>query len=207
MSIVLKITAAKGKAPKRGFDHYWSVMMEYAAGDRTFTARDVFNLSNASMSDIYDFLRRLTKAAIVELVADADKNDLKLYRVVTKQSMTPKVRRDGTIIEGVTKQKAMWNYLRLAGPNGFTAHDISVWASTDETRIGVDVARSYVGYLAKAGYLIELEKGKSGNLGIYRLAPKMNTGPLPPMVLRTKLVFDQNRHEIVGQIVTEEVQS
>ncbi len=34
----------------------------------------------------------------------------------------------------------------------------------------------------------------------------MNTGPLPPIILRAKGVFDQNRHEIVGPVVTEEVQ-
>jgi len=65
MGIVLKVTAVKGKSPKRGFDHYWTVMMDYAVAERTFTARDVFNRSNAPQSDINDFMRRLVKAGFI----------------------------------------------------------------------------------------------------------------------------------------------
>ncbi|MCM0751006.1 hypothetical protein DEA98_05260 [Brucella pseudogrignonensis] len=205
MGIVLKVTAVKGKSPKRGFDHYWTVMMDYAVAERSFTARDVFNHSNAQQSDINDFMRRLVKAGFIEPVASD--RDAATYKVIIRQSMTPKVRRDGTVIEGVSKQKAMWNHMRMsAGAQGFTAQDISIWASTDETRIGIEAAKSYIKFLAKAGYLTEVQKGKSGNLGIYRLSPDMNTGPLPPIILRAKGVFDQNRHEIVGPVETEEVQ-
>jgi hypothetical protein len=37
-----------------------------------------------------------------------------------------------------------------------------------------------------------------------RLKPSMNSGPRPPMILRAKLVFDQNRHRLVGDIMAEE---
>ncbi|WP_043062126.1 hypothetical protein [Brucella anthropi] len=206
MSIVLKLTAVKGKSPKRGFHHYWSVMMDFSLAERDFSARDIYELSNAPQSDINDFMRRLEKAKIIDATGAVDSRGSDLFRVIARQSETPKVRRDGTLVEGVSKQKAMWNYIRMAGPSGFTAQDISVWASTDNNQIALPTAKSYVKFLAKAGYLIELVKGRSGNLGVYRLAPKMNTGPLPPMVLRTKAVFDQNQHEIVGPVVTEEVQ-
>ncbi|RRY17883.1 hypothetical protein EGJ57_16155 [Brucella anthropi] len=206
MSIVLKLTAVKGKSPKRGFHHYWSVMMDFSLAERDFSARDIYELSNAPQSDINDFMRRLEKAKIIDATGTVDSGGNGRFRVIARQSETPKVRRDGTVVEGVSKQKAMWNYIRMAGPSGFTAHDISVWATTDSNRIALPTAKSYVKVLAKAGYLIELVKGRSGNLGVYRLAPKMNTGPLPPMVLRTKAVFDQNQHEIVGPVVTEEVQ-
>lgn len=206
MSIVLKLTAVKGKSPKRGFHHYWSVMMDFSLAERDFSARDIYELSNAPQSDINDFMRRLEKAKIIDATGTVDSGGNGRFRVIARQSETPKVRRDGTIVEGVSKQKAMWNYIRMASPSGFNAQDISVWASTDSNQIALPTAKSYVKVLAKAGYLIELVKGRSGNLGIYRLAPKMNTGPLPPMVLRTKAVFDQNQHEIVGPVVTEEVQ-
>jgi len=88
----------------------------------------------------------------------------------------------------------------------FTAQDIVAWSSTDNTRISIETAKSYIAVLARAGYLIEMVKGTPGKLGIWRLAPHMNTGPLAPMILRTKMVFDQNRHEIVGPVETEEVQ-
>ena len=209
MSIALKITVDKNKSPMRGIDHYWSVMMDHEMRGMTFTVPDIRAFSKfAHRDDISDFARRLEKAGIIARVGTKEGTRVAIYKIVERQNATPKVRRDGTIIEGVSKNRAMWNYMRTtAGAQSFTAQDIVAWASTDETPINIDSAKSYIGFLAKAGYLIEMVKGTPGKLGIWRLAPHMNSGPLPPMILRTKVVFDQNRHEIVGQIVTEEVQS
>lgn len=209
MSIALKITVDKNKSPLRGIDHYWSVMMDHEMRGMTFSVPDIRAVSKfAHRDDISDFARRLEKAGIIERAGTKEGTRTVIYRVVERQNSTPKVRRDGTIIEGVSKNRAMWNYMRTnAGAQSFTAQDIVAWASTDETPINIDSAKSYIGTLAKAGYLIEMVKGTPGKLGIWRLAPHMNSGPLPPMILRTKVVFDQNRHEIVGPIVAEEVQS
>jgi len=207
MSIALKITVEKHKSAMRGIDHYWSVMMDHEMRGMTFTVPDIMAFSkNAHRDDISDFVRRLLKAGIIERVGQKETRAI-IYRIVARQTATPKVRRDGTIIESVSKQRAMWNYMRTnAGAQSFTAQDIVAWSSTDDVRINVETAKSYIAVLAKAGYLIEMVKGTPGKLGVWRLAPHMNSGPLPPMILRTKAVFDQNRHEIVGPVETEEVQ-
>ena len=209
MSIALKISVEKSKSPGRGFDHYWSVMMDHEMRGMTFSVSDILAFSKlARRDDINDFVRRLEKAGIVQRIGIKEGTRTAIFRVAQRQTATPKVRRDGAVIEGVSKQRAMWNYMRTnAGAQSFTAQDIVAWASTDDSRINIETAKGYIALLAKAGYLIEMVKGTPGKLGIWRLAPHMNTGPLQPMILRTKAVFDQNRHEIVGPIVTEEVQS
>lgn len=208
MPIALKITVDGKHRPLRGIDHYWSVMMDHEMRGMTFTVPDIKAFSkDAHRDDISDFVRRLEKAGFVERVGLKEGSRTVIFRVVERQTATPKVRRDGSRIEGVSKQRAMWNYMRTnAGAQSFTAQDIVAWASTDDMQISVDSAKSYIAVLAKAGYLIELVKGTPGKLGVWRLAPHMNSGPLPPMILRTKVVFDQNRNEIIGPVITEEVQ-
>lgn len=198
MQVALKVTADKTKARLSGFDHYWSVMMDYEMMGKIFAITDIMAFCNGpnARSDINDFMKRLTKAGIIALADEKSKS----YRIVERQSATPRIRRDGTIITGVTKNQAMWNFMRTSvGAQGFTAQDIVAWASTDNTKINISTAKSYITVLAKAGYLIEIIKGSPGKPGMWRLAPDMNTGALPPMILRTKIVFDQNRYEVIGQ--------
>lgn len=202
MSIVLKLTAKKGKPVLRGFDHFWSFMMDRALTDASFSTADIFNCSNASKSNINDFTQRMEKAGFIERVSFTEPPR---WKVRIKQRATPKVRRDGTILAGASKQQAMWNTMRSpVSRTGFTAQDLMVWGSTDELKIAKETARSYIAMLANAGYLIQLVPGGPNKLALWRLNPAMNTGPLPPMILRTRVVFDQNRHEVVGESVAEE---
>jgi len=201
MSIVLKLTAKKGKPPKRGFDHYWSVIMDFAMHDKPFSVADIFSLSNTTRSDIHDYVQRLLKAELIERV-EIGSNGAVAYRALVRQSVAPRVRRDGTIIEEASGQQRMWNVMRSPGSRqGFTAADVAVWGMT----AGRETAKAYVKMLWQAGYLIRLDKGGPGTLATYRLDPRMDTGPLPPMILRTKAVFDQNRNEIMGEPLVEEV--
>ncbi|MBA5777443.1 hypothetical protein H2509_13375 [Stappia sp. F7233] len=208
MGIVLKLSLAKGTSPKRGIDHFWSVIQAHELAGETFTRGDILRMSNARRRDVDDFFGRLEKAGLVEKVGERGPRPEAVYRATVRQTATPRVRRDGTVIESAGKQKCMWNAMRSgAHRQGFTAQDIALWGSTDETAISLASAQAYIKALSKAGYLIPLVKGKPGAPGIWRLAPDMNTGPLPPMILRTKVVFDQNRHELVGPVETEEVSS
>ncbi|MCM0751924.1 hypothetical protein DEA98_13520 [Brucella pseudogrignonensis] len=159
MSIILKVTAEKNRPPLRGFDHYWNVMMDCAMNAQSFTAQDILDKSNTRMADIVDFLRRLLKAQIIAEDGAITADGRPSYRVLVKQSATPKVRRDGTIIHGVSKQQAIWNYMRSeAGRAGFTAQDITVWQRAGDTKLDIGAVKSYVGLLFKAGYLHEVEK-------------------------------------------------
>lgn len=202
MSIVLKLTAKKGKTALRGVAHYWSVIMDFAVAQRAFSYGDIRALSNSSDSDLHSFLRRLAKAGFIAKVPGTQPVK---WTVVIRQSAPPKIRRDGTVVKGASGRQAMWNAMR--GPvcrQGFTAIELMGYASTDEQTITLATARHYIEELLNAGYLAQLRAGVRGSPAIFRLAPHMNTGPLPPMTLKTKAVYDQNLNEVIGEAIAEE---
>jgi hypothetical protein len=202
MPVILKLTVKKGRPIRRGIDHYWSVMMDCAVSDASFSVNEILDRSVALRTDVNDFVGRLEKAGFIEKVALAEPPR---WTVNIKQRATPKVRRDGTVLAGASKQQAMWNTMRSpVSRSGFTAGDLVAWGSTDELKIAKETAKSYIAALAHAGYLIRLAAGGPTKAAVWRLSPAMNTGPLPPIILRAKIAFDQNRHEVVGESVAEE---
>jgi hypothetical protein len=66
--------------------------------------------------------------------------------------------------------------------------------------------KSFIQELRRGGYLLTLDDGGPAKPAIYKLRPAMNTGPLPPMILTAKIVYDQNRSQIMGEAVAEEAQ-
>lgn len=113
----------------------------------------------------------------------------------------PKVRKDGTEITMGKGREQMWLVMKVLAD--FSAIDLAVHASTGDTQVCESDAKSYIQYLHKAGYLVEVQPGKPGNRpgsGVktrYRLVPQKYTGPRPPMVQRVKQVYDQNLKKVV----------
>lgn len=208
MSIVLALTMKKtGKRVLRGNDHFWTVIMERHRDGKTFSIRDVDQASNVRDATIRDFIRRLEKAQLIELVEEHPTLIDNRYKPLVIQSAAPRVRRDGSVIESQPATRCMWNLMRAPlGRNGFTYVDLVGWARTDETQVSPNAAKTYIQMLRAAGYLIQIDPGKPGTPATWRLDPKMNTGPQAPMILRTKLVFDPNRQEVIGPAEAEEVQ-
>ncbi|TCP88950.1 hypothetical protein C8J31_102119 [Rhizobium sp. PP-CC-2G-626] len=208
MSIILSLRVQKGKSVLRGNNHFWSVVMERHRAGQTFSQADIFAASNDQDNTIRDFIRRMEKAGVIQLVEQAAKARESRYRPTIIQSRAPRARRDGSIIESQPGTRCMWNLMRApTGRSGFTYHDLISWGATDETKISAATARSYITMLFKAGYLIKLDAGKPGTAATWRLNPGMNTGPQAPMILRTKLVYDPNRGEVFGPAEAEEVEA
>lgn len=206
MSIVLSLKLQKSNAVLRGHDHFWSVIMGRHRTGQTFSVRDIDLASNADTGAVRDFVQRLEKARLIEAVGDVPTFVDRQWRPVVVQTAAPRVRRDGSIIESQPATRCMWNLMRgPMGRSGFTYLDLVHWSQTEETRISANTAKSYIGALNRAGYLIRLDPGKPGTPAIWRLDPAMNTGPQAPMILRTKLVFDANQQKIMGDAEAEEV--
>jgi hypothetical protein len=211
MSLVLKLSVSSAAILKRGQDHYWRVIREIGANGRTFSASDVLDLSNEPQrGTLNDFLRRLEKAGYIEAAGLQETNGpkatpAKLWRLLKSPARRPSLDREGRATRARASQQQMWNFMR--GPmarSGFTCRDLAAYASTDEVPVPLQTAKSFVKTLNGAGYLTAADRGRNGSR--WRLKPSMNTGPLPPMILRAKLVFDQNRHSVMGETLAEEVQ-
>ena len=101
----------------------------------------------------------------------------------------PRLRRDGGIVIQGRGQENMWRTLRTLNHTvGY--FELSALASTDEHPVSPNAARDYLGNLHHAGYVNKVADK-------YHLLPKKNTGPRPPMIQRTKQVYDPNLGKVV----------
>lgn len=118
----------------------------------------------------------------------------------------PRVKRDGTTVTQGLAQEQMWRTLRLL-KGDTNARELAAHASTPEVPVQETAAADYLGNLHRADYLLRTKEGKGKGCGgiqaRYRL--QRNTGPRPPMVCRTKALYDPNLGRVTwSPDVTEE---
>ena len=117
----------------------------------------------------------------------------------------PRLDRKGQLVKQGLGTEQMWRTMQMAGE--FDPHTLAAMASTPSVQIKLQTAQSYIGHLSKAGYLIVVAKPvfrggtKPTQPARYRINPAKNTGPRPPMIQRSKAVYDPN----IDQVVWEEV--
>lgn len=121
----------------------------------------------------------------------------------------PRVRRDGSRVTQGLAQEQMWRTLRMLGSGDTNARELAAHASSSAAAVAEVAAGDYLRVLATAGYLhctaAGHGTGRGGVLARYRLRAEMNTGPKPPMVCRTRVVFDPNLMAVTwAPVVTEE---
>ncbi|QDY99087.1 hypothetical protein FQ775_01145 [Nitratireductor mangrovi] len=206
----LKLVVSGVEPLLRGQDHFWKVIRTLGADGRTFSASAVSACSQEPHTGtITTFLRRLHLAGIVADTGERQKaangRQETLWQLAKSPEATPIVSRDGTQTRQRSAQQQMWNIMRgTAGRAGFTYRDLIALGSTDDLEIADNTAKSFIQQLSRAGYLQKLDAGGPGRPARWRLRPAMNSGPLPPKLLRAKLVYDQNRERVTGDVIAEE---
>lgn len=206
MPRVLTFYVPPGKPVLRGHDHYWQVIRDLHRGPEAWSVADIRRRcgEGADRSSIRDFVQRLVAGGFAR-EADGVEGPPR-YRLLKAPIATPCLRRDGSAGLQGRGQAAMWNVMRgPLGQNGFTAAEVALWASTDKVVVKLASAKSYIKHLNSAGYFVCLRKGGPRVPAAYRLKPAL-AEPLPPLVLRSQMVFDQNRGEIVGPVEAREVE-
>lgn len=103
---------------------------------------------------------------------------------------------------GGTAQEALWVTIRSL--KTFTTRELAIVASTDTLVIQPDVADRYLRRLRDAGYLT-LQRDAVAKSDSWRLLPRMNTGPKPPMLVQVSLVFDRNKRTVLDGPHSEEI--
>lgn len=110
----------------------------------------------------------------------------------------PKLNADGSPNTQGQGVEAMWRSLRILGE--LDAAALAISAGAGGVAVSVTTAKSYLAWLHKAGYVMQIGgsfRGGKGGLNRYRLSPQHNTGPRPPMIQRIGQVFDPNLGEVV----------
>lgn len=207
MSAILALKLNDYELRPRGNDQLWKVMREVGSNGRTFTVKDIEKQTRRQrFQDVQDYVRRLEKANILECVGKIEAGAWKgsrQFKLAAAPRLTPSVDRSGKQVFRHRGQTQMWNAMRSL--ERFSKHDLALSASTEECDVKVSTAQRYIGALKTAGYFLILQESRPGHAAYYRLRPDMKTGPLPPRILRTKVVYDQNRNEIVGPVEFDEV--
>ncbi|WP_417691521.1 hypothetical protein [Roseibium sp.] len=216
MSIQLEFRVTTGKPVYRGHDHYWSVIRDLGRGGQLFTFREIdLRCNDLDGECIGEFLRRLRRAGFLEVVETRQVSTAgsgptnqkvihqKIYRLLKRPSATPIINKNGSIGRQGLGQVQLWNAMRCL--NAFDTRELTLAANTPQVEVRIETARTYVFHLENAGYLQVLRAGKGTIGSIWRLKPGMNTGPRPPKILRSKMVYDSNRQQIMGTPVAVEV--
>ena len=116
------------------------------------------------------------------------------YRLIRDVGVEhPRLNRKGEAI--VTSRDTMWRSMKMLPM--FTAHDLALTATTSRCTVSPTDAIDYCKHLHAAGYLAVVREGGKEGRSVYRLLPGMRTGPLAPMVQRSKVVFDPNLNSVV----------
>lgn len=210
MSIQLELRVTPGDPIYRGHDHYWQVIRDLGKDNAEFTLAEISSRSHDRFNKcIRDFLHRLLKAEFVEVTRTFTvkpsrglPTEYSVYRLLKRPTKTPIINRDGSEGTQGAKNANMWTAMRCLSQ--FTKHELAISAATDDLPISVASAKTYIHHLKNAGYLLVLREGKARTPAIWRLKPSMNTGPEAPRILKTKIVYDVNRGQVMGAPVAEE---
>lgn len=196
-----------GKGPRQ---RVWEAIR--ARNGDAWTRYQIARAADVDDRTVATYLQALEKAGIVARVAEARINSLTAelsFELARDEGLeAPRLRRDGSRVTQGLAQEQMWRTLRLLTADT-NARELAAHASTGAVPVAEISARDYLLALAGAGYLLCTREGKGlGRGGVqarYRLKPARNTGPRPPMICRTKVVYDPNENRVVhAPVVTDE---
>lgn len=199
---------AGGKGPRQ---HIWEAIRAVGP-DADWMLYQIARAAGVTDSTVTTYVQALVKAGIVERIGERKISNVAAegrYRLIRNEGLeAPRVRRDGSRVTQGLAQEQMWRTLRMMAADT-NARELAAHASTPAIPVAEVAANHYLLDLARAGYLHCTQEGKgTGKGGIqarYRLKPGRNTGPRPPMVCRTRAVYDPNEGKVVwAKPVTDE---
>ena len=188
-----------GRGPRQ---QIWEVIRRQR---EDFTRTSIEKATRVDLATITSFLQSLDRAGYIEPTSEPARFiERKHYRLVQDCGVeAPRIDRSGAQVVQSRGTENMWRTMRIMGD--FSPRELAMRASTDETTVSVETAKAYARHLTQAGYLIVVEaghtfiRGKGAKQTTYRLLPAKYTGPRPPMIQRTKTVYDPNLGKVVWQ--------
>lgn len=159
-----------------------------------FNVASITQRSRTDRTVVNTYLQSLIKGAYVEVVSGALFKAQTLRLINDVGAEAPRITKQGTPSNAGQGIEAMWRTLRILGE--LSAHELAEQAST-AVPTTPSTAGSYLLWLKRAGYVVEVSPSKKGQKARYRLAPGKYTGPLPPMIQKVGQVFDPNLGKVV----------
>ena len=175
---------------------------------REWTRGQIALVSKVNDGTVGSYLNALLKAGVVEIVRRElarGRATERFFMLVKDEGLdAPRVNKSGGRVTQGLAQEQMWRALRML-KGDINWRELAAMASSTRAPVAPAAAADYLAMLNRAGYLVLVHEGKPGTQARYRLSPSRNTGPHPPMICRTKVVYDPNEDKVVWQpTVTEE---
>lgn len=171
----------------------WAVMREL----REFTVAELEDRTRVCEATIHGYIAALTKGKYLERKSDPALYPPRKGGHIAKARYAlindigvdaPRINAKGEESRQGCIREQLWRTMRILG--SFTTQDLIVHATTEDCAIKLGSAREYLKYLAKAGYIVQRQRG-----GPWRLVK--NTGPRPPVIQQIPQVFDPNLGTVV----------
>lgn len=178
----------------RGYEDYWRLIREADAARGRFTITEITEQTNVARYPVEHYVQRLVRGGFARLVERNRRGHA--FTLVKTPKTAPRLRADGSLIEGPTTQERLWRAMR--GLKQFSTRELA-YAATVTRAVPLKTAQRYINALAAAGYLTV--RGEDNKPKLYRLKPGMNTGPRPPSILVCEAVWDRNQNRIVGETI------
>ncbi len=142
---------------------------------------------------IEGYVRSLEKAGYVRRVTAHGRHSRARFELARDVGVeAPRLSKEGKPVDQGAKRLALWRAMKIL--KHFNATELQAAAGAT---VALADAKSYVHYLAKAGYLALVRKGDPHRHAQYRFIPARDSGPRAPMVQRVKHVYDPNLGAVV----------
>lgn len=189
----ISATAAAASREPQGRQPLWDEMVKFDGAP--FTISDIYDQTYVSRHTIRSYLKSLVLAkyvARIEPEADAVREEAAIkFKIIVDPvpHHAPRLNRNGEPVMQGSGVENMWRTMRML--TQFSPRDLAAHATTDIVTVTETTAKSYCSTLLRVGYLKVVSKASPPKKqAVYRLI--RNTGPNPPMIQRTKQVFDPN---------------
>lgn len=185
-----------GKGPRQ---RIWEHIRSLPDGTK-FGVYDCQVDSDISYDAAVSYLRVLEKGGFLKRVRRAHNAQYAAWILIADPGIeAPRLDRHGRPVTTGRGIENMWQAVRhfLAE---FDARELAAHAGTPSVPVSLDTARTWVATMHAAGYLIEIAPAVRGRKPArYRLDPTMNTGPFPPLIQRSRVVYDRNLGKQIWQ--------
>lgn len=175
-----------------GHEEMWRAMS--SMNQNAVTASELAAACGTTSGRAETYLRGLARQGIA--IAAGTTTDLqRLYQVKVKSPTPTVLNGQGRPCRDYAIRQALWRTMKMYPV--FTISELAAFASTDELEIPVSKAGNYADALFAAKYLERHMDRRNGRQTTYRFLKTMNTGPFPPRLYTSDIVFDVNTQQVM----------
>lgn len=184
----------------RGRPAIWASLRALHGAGRAVTVRELEKISYVSRRTVASYVQALVAAGFARALPPVREwGGVRYILAGEPGAVPPRVQPSGEPVTQGSGRDRLWRSAKML--RVFTAPDLALAASIQGAPVRLHEARTYLGFLHRAGYLMVHTPACTAPRGHCRTTYRFlkNTGPLAPMVTRSRAVWDPNLQRITWQ--------